>query len=352
MPAGRCQTLQTKISFSPLPDERPPRTPHHSRAFASHQGEARPPGRAIPSAAPICSLSPGLGQPWNPSGLLPPASPCPAPSSIPPPCILLQLEEQKTNAPASKEVKAERFAPGKGAGRVLSLLRGADAQGRAARRLDGRQPHLLPSLGGMATRPRQGCQAQIGSAPASAGGLGCFLLTAMAPGRWGRIEHGVGMGSPWVTVTGGDPRWNKAASSSPTRSLLALPSSAGRAAATWLIHHQLRGMQEQNQDQGRSPETCSFHRELPRGNKAADARNALACLPRRLSASGSADMPRLVVGELLLLGAGGLFVSFTLSPGLVTARYEIIQIISLGFTAEALYGVRRLQNPTGSSSCR
>lgn len=47
-----------------------------------------------------------------------------------------------------------------------------------------------------------------------------------------------------------------------------------------LIHQQLRGTGEQNKDQGRSPETCSFHRELLRGNKAADVRNAPALFAR------------------------------------------------------------------------
>lgn len=46
------------------------------------------------------------------------------------------------------------------------------------------------------------------------------------------------------------------------------------------IHHQFRRTREQNKDKGRSPETCSFHRELLQGNKAADVRNATGLFAR------------------------------------------------------------------------
>lgn len=46
-----------------------------------------------------------------------------------------------------------------------------------------------------------------------------------------------------------------------------------------------------------------------------------AYLPGLLAACGTRTCLGLSFQELLLLGAGGLFVSFTLSPGSVTARY-------------------------------
>lgn len=68
---------------------------------------------------------------WARGGLLPsPPSlslPCAPALSV---CLVFKPEGEKTSTPASKEVKVERFAPGKGAGRVFSLLLGTRGQGR------------------------------------------------------------------------------------------------------------------------------------------------------------------------------------------------------------------------------
>lgn len=120
--------------------------------------------------------------------------------------------------------------------------------------------------------------------------MGCFLLTTMAPGQRDIIEHGNGDG----LSLGDDEQWGPAPAGmrkmgpgSPIPASPPLPAPswpclplAGKATGTRLIHHQLRRMREQNKDKGRSPETCSFHRELLQGNKAADVRNATGLFAR------------------------------------------------------------------------
>lgn len=99
----------------------------------------------------------------------------------------------------------------------------------------------------------------------------------MAPGLRDLTEHGNGEG---LALADHDPhrpgcrRREQAASSPHHLPYPSLPSLVGRARGTWLIHHQLCRTGQRKEDKGRSPETCSFHRELLQGNKAADVRNA------------------------------------------------------------------------------
>lgn len=176
----------------------------------------------------------------------------------------------------------------------------------------------------MGIRPQQRCKNQIESAAGSAGGLGCFLLAAVAPGPQDLNEHSNG-----VRLSLGDndqrgPRWPGCTSpssltpASPPYPLPSIPAflsgkSHGDAADP---------PPEQNMDKGRSPETCSLHRELLQGNKAADVRNATGlfaqaalCLRQR----GHASACRFK--SYCCSGLGASLFPLPFSPGLVTARY-------------------------------
>lgn len=81
-----------------------------------------------------------------------------------------------------------------------------------------------------------------------------------------------------------------------------------------------RFLRQNEARKGEAP-IASFHQELLQGNKAADVRNATGPFAGAAAACGTRTCLCLSFRELLLLGAGGLFVSFTLSPGSVAARY-------------------------------
>lgn len=116
-----------------------------------------------------------------------------------------------------------------------------------------------------------------------------------------------------------------------------------------LIHHRLGGTREQNQDKGRSPETCSFHWELLQGNKAADVRNATGLFARAafcLRQRGHASACRFKSYCCSGLGASLFPLPFRQAwsqPGI-----KLFKSSSLGFTAEILHRAHRLQNPEGS----
>lgn len=109
---------------------------------------------------------------------------------------------------------------------------------------------------------------------------------------------------------------------SPTRSLQPLPSLAGRAMRKQPIHHQLPRTREQNKDKREKPQDLQFS---PGASARKQSSRREECkwpiCPGCCVPAAAGTCLGLSFQELLLLGAGGLFVSFTLSPGLVTAWY-------------------------------